>query len=63
MTNIITTLTSSYNDADSNHSTVIQIGVVNHKVGSLEDHLKGEKIRLLPPTEYNDIEEEYRVFF
>lgn len=34
-----------------------------YKVGSIEDHLKGEKIRLLKPEEYNGIEEEYRVFF
>ncbi|HQO19985.1 MAG TPA: thermonuclease family protein [Acidobacteriota bacterium] len=34
-----------------------------YKVGSLEDHLKGEKIRLLKPEEYIDIEEENRVFF
>ena len=33
-----------------------------YKVGSLEDHLKGEKIRLLKPEEYISIEEEYRVF-
>ncbi|HNT16731.1 MAG TPA: thermonuclease family protein [Acidobacteriota bacterium] len=34
-----------------------------YKVGSLEDHLKGEKIRLLKPEEYISIEEENRVFF
>ncbi len=34
-----------------------------YKVGSLDDHLKGEKIRLLPPEEYIHIEEEKRVFF